>query len=755
MSLFKMFRRSIAWFSSRYYIRLVAFGSATAMITVLILSLISYAVTSQHLENQVNVSSLETVKQIQMSLDNRLESVQRALSPLLQDADLLDAVYVEAGGVDYLKFASIVKKLQALEQAFTDMYSVDIFIPDVQILLSTKDGYQKYSAKEYAEQLASKEGWGYGRPFDNLNVLSLVKAVPLFADKPKAYLAVYLKPSFLLQAAGDISRLGSLTVVDAKGFLVLDPASGGAGNQLSSDLLDRFLNRGASAGIIQVNNQDDVSLYANLSFNGWTVMLEVPNDTIYGFHKRLILIYTSICGLGLLLGALLIYIQSRKLYKPIHELVEEMGGPVKPGSDTNEWQIIRNQLKWKDKQLDELNAQHQIFVRDQFFLDLLYGHFVTVSADSLDRQLELHGLAPGFRYGVMIVESERIEESNRFRKDEKPLVVLAVSSICKDILQQMQLGGLVLQAVQAGHVILLLQVNDTQSEQVSEVHYRLAESIRVSVQSFLKFPVSVGIGAYHEGPDGLRRSYNEAQEALQYRLTEGGNRILRFEDRSRKAVASRYPVELEKLMLEVLREGNREDVLRVFNDFVLHTVSDVDKGETIYLYYHMLYTALSQYYIHQSEANRTRFMKLFAFSAIHECQTVHELESFFVHSLLPILFDMAEEERSGSTGKIVESVLKWLPDHLGEDLSLPRISENFKVSPSYFSRIFARQIGTTFVEYVSGLRIEAAKVKLAETDLPMQVIAREIGYTEQTFRRVFKQITALTPTQYRESQRKR
>jgi two-component system response regulator YesN len=253
----------------------------------------------------------------------------------------------------------------------------------------------------------------------------------------------------------------------------------------------------------------------------------------------------------------------------------------------------------------------------------------------------------------------------------------------------------------------------------------------------------------------LRRSYNEAQEALQYRLTEGGNRILRFEDRNHRERSFRYPVELEKTMLAALREGNREDALRAFNDIVLHTVAVVEKGEIIYQTYHMLYTALSQYYIHQSEANRERFMELLAFSAIHDCHTIQEIESFFVSRLLPILFEMAEEERTSSTGKVVESVLKWLPEHLGDDLSLPRISEYFKVSPSYFSRIFARQIGTTFVEYISGLRIEAAKRKLAETDLPMQVIAREVGYTEQTFRRVFKQIMGQNPTQYRESLRKR
>jgi AraC-like DNA-binding protein len=748
-----LLNRLSGWFSKRYYTRLIVFGTVTVIIVAMLLSLLSYAVTSQHLKDEVDLSSQETVSQIQMNLDSRLEFIQLALSPLLHDPDLLDAVYVKPDGPDFIKLAGIVKKLSSLTEVSPDIYSIDIYIPEQNMMLSTKDGFRQFSSDAYKDQLAAKLGWGYGRPMDSLNLLSLVKAVPLFADKPMAYLAVYMNPSFLYQSAGGLSRLGKLLVVDARGFIIVDPASGMAGTPLTSNLLSRFLNRQDQAGIVQGSGKQEVLLYADSAYNGWSVLLEIPGDSIYGYHKRLLLMYGSICGLGLLIGTLLIYVQSRRLYKPIHDLVEEVGGPASPINRGNEWQIIRNQLNWKDKQLDDLNARHRIFIREQFFLELLHGHYIAMPDENLDRQMELHGLAPGSGYCIMIVEPEQVAESNRFRVDEKSLVAMAVSSICKDILQHMQLDGQAFQELQTGRIILLLQVGQAQSsEQLEDVHNRLAESIRISVQSFLKFPVSVGIGACHDKPDGLRRSFNEAQEALQYRLARGGNRILRFDDHHGSNEKSfQYPVELEKAMLTALREGNREEALRHFDEFVRHTNASADKGEKIYQTYHMLYTALSQYYIHQSEANRERFMQLPAFAAIHNCHTIQEIRTFFVDRVLPVLFEMAEEEGMNSAARIVESVLKWLPGHLGDDLSLPQISEAFKVSPSHFSRIFSRHVGVTFVEYVAGLRVESAKRMLAETELPVQVVAREVGYTEQTFRRVFKQFVGCNPTQYRES----
>lgn len=742
--------------SSRYDIRLMAFGSATAVLMVALLSFLSYYVTSKHLEDQVNFSSLEAVKQVQAGLDNRLEAVQRAISPLLHDPDLLEAVHLNGREADYIQLLGVVKKLQALEQSLNDIYSVDVYIPSKRILLSTLNGYRQYPNQEYADALAAKLGWGYGRPGGILNTLSLVKAIPLYSDQPNAYLAVYLNPALFHRLTGDIARLGELAVVDARGSVVVDPAGDRAGQSLASDKLYRYLSRKSQDGVLRIGDSEEVVLYSDSQYNSWSVLLSVPEDRIYSYQDRLILIYLSICGLGLLVGATLIYVQTRRLYKPVSELVRDAGGGRVQGKVQDEWQFIRSQIERKDKLLDDLSAQHQLNVRQSFFLELLYGQYVSMPDEWLTRQMEENGFSPSRLYAVMLVEAERVEESGRFKKDEKALVALAVSSICKDVLAGLDLDGFIVQEMQTGRVILLLQSEEApEAEPAVSAHDRLAESIRGSVRSYLKFPVSIGIGGYHQGADGLRVSYNEAVEALQYRLIGGGDTIRRFRGRVREEDGQPpYPADIEKRIVGSLREDKQDDLLRHFDQFVRYTADHVHDGDTIYLYYHMLYTSVSQYYIHQSENNRERFVRLRAYQAINGCRTIQELKSFFVDTLFPMLLRMAEEEQRGAGGGIVQSALAWLPDHLHEDLSLQAVSETFRVSPSYFSRLFAKHTGTTFLEYVARLRIEEAKRKLAESEAPVLVIAREAGYTEQTFRRVFKQVTGQTPTQYRESRKK-
>ena len=66
------------------------------------------------------------------------------------------------------------------------------------------------------------------------------------------------------------------------------------------------------------------------------------------------------------------------------------------------------------------------------------------------------------------------------------------------------------------------------------------------------------------------------------------------------------------------------------------------------------------------------------------------------------------------------------------------------------SKLFKNQYQMRFIDYVSNRRIELAKKLLMENKLDVAAIARSVGYdSDVTFRRVFKKITGISPTQYR------
>jgi len=78
------------------------------------------------------------------------------------------------------------------------------------------------------------------------------------------------------------------------------------------------------------------------------------------------------------------------------------------------------------------------------------------------------------------------------------------------------------------------------------------------------------------------------------------------------------------------------------------------------------------------------------------------------------------------------------------------ISRFCHCSSSYISHVFNRCVKQNINEFINNLRIDEAKSYLANTSLPIKVIADRVGFNDPNyFSKVFKHITGTSPTMYR------
>ena len=83
------------------------------------------------------------------------------------------------------------------------------------------------------------------------------------------------------------------------------------------------------------------------------------------------------------------------------------------------------------------------------------------------------------------------------------------------------------------------------------------------------------------------------------------------------------------------------------------------------------------------------------------------------------------------------------------ELGLERLAELLEMNPQHLSRLFKELFGMRFVEYSTGLRIDAAKAALADHDITVEELCRRLGWTDSAhFTKVFKERTGLTPKAY-------
>jgi len=97
-------------------------------------------------------------------------------------------------------------------------------------------------------------------------------------------------------------------------------------------------------------------------------------------------------------------------------------------------------------------------------------------------------------------------------------------------------------------------------------------------------------------------------------------------------------------------------------------------------------------------------------------------------------------------------VISYISEHYGEKIYIKTLSDMITVSPDYFTKMFNDSIGKTPIDYINGIKINRALELLACTDVPVNEIAEELGFSNANyFHKIFKQYMDTSPLAYRKS----
>lgn len=119
-------------------------------------------------------------------------------------------------------------------------------------------------------------------------------------------------------------------------------------------------------------------------------------------------------------------------------------------------------------------------------------------------------------------------------------------------------------------------------------------------------------------------------------------------------------------------------------------------------------------------------------------------------SLLLSLFDDMNEYNNKLQNETFHSIITYVDNNFTENLTLKSLSSRFYVNPIYLGRVFKKQTGTLFNEYLTTLRIEKSKVLLKKTSKKVYEIAEEIGFNDPNyFIAKFLKSEGVTPSSYR------
>lgn len=104
-----------------------------------------------------------------------------------------------------------------------------------------------------------------------------------------------------------------------------------------------------------------------------------------------------------------------------------------------------------------------------------------------------------------------------------------------------------------------------------------------------------------------------------------------------------------------------------------------------------------------------------------------------------------------SKSSAVYPAISYIASHPGKAVSMTDMADLCHLSPSYFSRLFHREMGEGFTNYVNRQKVELAKVQLRSSNKSISQISSELGYLNIShFINLFKRFEGITPLMYRQ-----
>ena len=113
--------------------------------------------------------------------------------------------------------------------------------------------------------------------------------------------------------------------------------------------------------------------------------------------------------------------------------------------------------------------------------------------------------------------------------------------------------------------------------------------------------------------------------------------------------------------------------------------------------------------------------------------------------------DMPVERELPKSSPIYPAVA-YVHNHRQEMVTMNDMARLCHLSPSYFSRLFRREMGENFINYVNRIKVQWAKERLRSSNDSVVQIAQELGYMDSSyFISVFKKFEGTTPLAYRQN----
>ena len=133
---------------------------------------------------------------------------------------------------------------------------------------------------------------------------------------------------------------------------------------------------------------------------------------------------------------------------------------------------------------------------------------------------------------------------------------------------------------------------------------------------------------------------------------------------------------------------------------------------------------------------------------IYKADDVLGLKSIFLSEITEIITYLHTEDSQYTP--VIRQIMAEVQNNYKEDMNLKTLSYKYNMNASYLGKIFQKEVGCSFAQYLSNTKNRIAKDLILNTNMKIGDIAKEVGYPDTSyFYRKFKQCYGVSPASLR------
>jgi len=553
-----------------------------------------------------------------------------------------------------------------------------------------------------------------------------------------ANIALDVPISYLEDVLDEISGIDDrkMLVFDSTGALIVNHADPGApasvkamGYETNAECLEK-----EADGIFATLGDSRSLRSCAMLPNGWLIVSYVPVDSFLAVNHTVIIVAIIITSITVLIFLLISRIFAFHFYAPVKKLMSRakhllMKMEQEDASRADEFAQVDTVLTEMENKILNLSRnweENLPTLKLAFMRSITEGEPIT--KQNFDKQLLYHSrLMADAQYRILLLFVSQNDDENY----DQPVNDALISYIER----QSNVDTAYIAYERSDNCICVLALSS------GELAKSKMQSIISYARRMLTVDITMGVGSSCTTPADIHVSFEQALEAYKHSYFEEWNNLFIFKPLPKLGgeAHAELMADLEAYTC-ALDKDDQDELEMQIQVSMEHIISaKVDCAEK-----HLMLSRYVDVIKHRMRRGDERFTSPQSSSYF---QNISAFSAWLTQASTFILYERSDESR---TRVAVESVVKYIHNNLSQELSLTKLSEYTMLSNNYLSRIFKEHMGINLVDYVTKCRMTKAAEMLTETRLPVEQIARALGYnTPHYFSKRFRENYGLTPNQFR------